>query len=79
MKGKQQTDFILMKRDGFPTYHFANVVDDKHMGITHVIRGAVRHSLAKPSANPGLDAGQELTPRLSIGMAHIYPQAYHVV
>jgi glutamyl-tRNA synthetase len=30
-----------MKRDGFPTYHFANVVDDHHMEITHVIRGAV--------------------------------------
>jgi glutamyl-tRNA synthetase len=30
-----------MKRDGFPTYHFANVVDDRHMKITHVIRGAV--------------------------------------
>lgn len=32
-------DFILMKRDGLPTYHFANVVDDHHMKITHVIRG----------------------------------------
>lgn len=34
-------DFIIMKRDGFPTYHFANVVDDHLMEITHVIRGAV--------------------------------------
>ncbi|KAI1367826.1 hypothetical protein F5Y08DRAFT_297700 [Xylaria arbuscula] len=33
-------DFIIMKRDGFPTYHFANVVDDHLMKITHVIRGA---------------------------------------
>ncbi|KAK8031215.1 hypothetical protein PG990_000949 [Apiospora arundinis] len=33
-------DFIIMKRDGFPTYHFANVVDDHLMEITHVIRGA---------------------------------------
>lgn len=32
-------DPILMKSDGFPTYHFANVVDDKLMSITHVIRG----------------------------------------
>ncbi len=32
-------DQVLMKRDGFPTYHFANVVDDHLMGITHVIRG----------------------------------------
>lgn len=36
-----EDDFILLKRDGFPTYHFANVVDDILMKITHVIRGAV--------------------------------------
>ncbi|KAL3417714.1 glutamyl-tRNA synthetase [Phlyctema vagabunda] len=33
-------DPILMKSDGFPTYHLANVVDDHLMNITHVIRGA---------------------------------------
>ncbi|NGX28850.1 MAG: Glutamate--tRNA ligase [Candidatus Anoxychlamydiales bacterium] len=32
-------DQVLMKSDGFPTYHFANVVDDHLMKITHVIRG----------------------------------------
>lgn len=32
-------DPILIKSDGFPTYHFANVVDDHLMGITHVVRG----------------------------------------
>lgn len=32
-------DQVLMKSDGFPTYHLANVVDDHHMEITHVIRG----------------------------------------
>lgn len=32
-------DKILMKSDGMPTYHLANVVDDHAMGITHVIRG----------------------------------------
>lgn len=32
-------DQILMKSDGFPTYHLANVVDDHLMGITHVVRG----------------------------------------
>ncbi|KAI0480783.1 hypothetical protein GGR56DRAFT_627559 [Xylariaceae sp. FL0804] len=36
---EQTDDFILIKRDGFPTYHFANVVDDYLMKITHVIRG----------------------------------------
>lgn len=33
-------DIILLKSDGFPTYHLANVVDDHLMGITHVMRGA---------------------------------------
>lgn len=32
-------DTILLKSDGFPTYHLANVVDDHHMRISHVIRG----------------------------------------
>lgn len=32
-------DQILLKSDGFPTYNFANVIDDHLMGITHVIRG----------------------------------------
>lgn len=32
-------DMILMKSDGYPTYNFANVVDDHLMGITHVVRG----------------------------------------
>jgi glutamyl-tRNA synthetase len=32
-------DQIILKSDGFPTYHLANVVDDHLMGITHVIRG----------------------------------------
>ncbi|MDB3868505.1 glutamate--tRNA ligase [Candidatus Marinimicrobia bacterium] len=32
-------DQILLKSDGFPTYHLASVIDDYHMGITHVIRG----------------------------------------
>jgi glutamyl/glutaminyl-tRNA synthetase len=31
-------DFIIRKADGFPTYHFAVVVDDHHMGVTHVLR-----------------------------------------
>ena len=32
-------DFIIIKSDGFPTYHFANVIDDYLMEISHVIRG----------------------------------------
>ena len=33
-------DMVLIKSDGYPTYNFANVVDDHLMGITHVVRGA---------------------------------------
>jgi glutamyl-tRNA synthetase len=32
-------DFVIVKRDGFPTYHFSVVVDDEAMGVTHVLRG----------------------------------------
>ncbi|MBQ2152655.1 MAG: glutamate--tRNA ligase [Clostridia bacterium] len=32
-------DQILIKTDGYPTYNFANVIDDHTMGITHVVRG----------------------------------------
>lgn len=32
-------DFVMLKSDGYPTYHLASVTDDHHMGITHVIRG----------------------------------------
>src|SRR5690606_6751293 len=32
--------FVIIKSDGFPTYHFANIVDDYKMKISHVIRGA---------------------------------------
>lgn len=34
-------DFILMKTNGYPSYHLANVVDDHEMAITHVLRGDV--------------------------------------
>jgi glutamyl-tRNA synthetase len=38
-ENKDIEDFIILKKDGFPTYHLANVVDDHVTGITHVIRG----------------------------------------
>ena len=34
-----QDDIILIKKDGFPTYNFAHIVDDAEMGVTHVMRG----------------------------------------
>ena len=33
-------DMVLIKSDGYPTYNFANVIDDHLMGITHVVRGS---------------------------------------
>jgi len=39
MNTRDLDDQVLIKTDGFPTYHFAVVVDDHHMGITHIIRG----------------------------------------
>jgi glutamyl/glutaminyl-tRNA synthetase len=50
-QNKVVDDQVLLKSDGFPTYHLANIVDDHLMGITHVIRGeewlpsAVKHVL----------------------------------
>ncbi len=37
--GSEVDDQVLMKTDGFPTYHLAVVVDDHLMGVTHIIRG----------------------------------------
>ncbi len=37
--GKDVDEFVILKSDGFPTYHLANVIDDHLMEITHVIRG----------------------------------------
>ncbi|KAJ7650416.1 hypothetical protein FB45DRAFT_887895 [Roridomyces roridus] len=37
--GSLATDPVLLKSDGYPTYHLANVVDDHAMGVTHVLRG----------------------------------------
>ena len=39
-QNKALDDMILLKRDGMPTYNFANVIDDHLMGITHVLRGS---------------------------------------
>lgn len=36
---RELDDIVLLKSDGYPTYHLANVVDDFKMGITHVLRG----------------------------------------
>ena len=38
VKAEEHDDIVIRKSDGFPTYHFAVVVDDHYMGITHVLR-----------------------------------------
>ena len=48
-------DQILLKSDGFPTYNFANVVDDHFMGITHVARGN-EYLMSTPKYNLLYDA-----------------------
>jgi len=39
VENSTQEDFVILKSDGFPTYHLAHVVDDHAMEITHIIRG----------------------------------------
>ena len=39
IENKELEDQILLKSDGYPTYNFANVIDDHLMHITHVVRG----------------------------------------
>lgn len=71
-KKDSEEDFVLVKTDGFPTYHFANVVDDHLMDITHVIRGEVRSGTERAQNNGcGCCA---LTQEL--GMAHLDSEAY---
>ena len=40
IENSELEDQVLLKRDGMPTYNFANVIDDHLMGVTHIIRGA---------------------------------------
>ena len=40
IENKEIEDQVLLKADGYPTYNFANVIDDHTMGITHVMRGS---------------------------------------
>lgn len=40
IENKEIEDQVLLKADGFPTYNFANVIDDHLMNITHVVRGS---------------------------------------
>ena len=67
-RDKEYDDFILIKGDGYPTYHFASVVDDTSMGITHVFRGEVSHRMPLCTySNHRL-----IVPPFLSGMASIY-------
>ena len=59
---------VLIKSDGYPTYNFANVVDDHLMGITHVVRGN-EYLSSSPKYN------RLYEPRL--GGASVRPLSYH--
>lgn len=63
-------DPVLLKSDGLPTYHLANVIDDHYMRITHVIRAAVRASKKLPSL--GLTT-------LHSGMDVFYAKAFDII
>lgn len=52
---KELDDQVLIKADGFPTYNFANVIDDHTMGITHVVRGS-EYLSSTPKYNALYDA-----------------------
>lgn len=68
-KGEDEEDFVLLKTDGYPTYHLANVVDDHLMEITDVIRGEVRYAAS-------LEACQA---NESTGMACLHAKAHRPI
>ena len=68
-------DQILIKTDGYPTYNFANVIDDHTMGITHVVRGNEYLSSA-PKYNL-LYAAFGWEPPIYIHVEHIMRDATH--
>ena len=51
IENKEIEDQIILKSDGYPTYNFANVIDDHHMKITHVVRGN-EYLTSTPDASP---------------------------
>lgn len=76
-------DFVLRKSDGLPTYHFANVVDDWEMGITHVLRGEVGGFMSSLSSWIGLTRlaacrngchqRRSISPCTALSICHLLP------
>lgn len=64
-----QDDIILIKKDGYPTYNFAHIVDDAEMGVTHVMRG-VEYLSSTPNYLALYDALGLKRPKL-VSLPHI--------
>ena len=64
-----QDDIILIKKDGFPTYNFAHIVDDAEMGVTYVMRG-VEYLSSTPNYLALYDALHLERPKL-VSLPHI--------
>lgn len=64
-----QDDIILIKKDGFPTYNFAHIVDDAEMGVTHVMRG-VEYLSSTPNYLALYEALELPVPKL-VSLPHI--------
>lgn len=64
-----QDDIILIKKDGFPTYNFAHIIDDAEMGVTHVMRG-VEYLSSTPNYLALYDALDLERPKL-VSLPHI--------
>ena len=62
-------DIILIKKDGYPTYNFAHIVDDAEMGVTHVMRG-VEYLPSTPNYLALYEA-LNLTPPKLVSLPHI--------
>ncbi|MBR0431194.1 glutamate--tRNA ligase [Candidatus Saccharibacteria bacterium] len=62
-------DIILIKKDGFPTYNFAHIVDDTEMGVTHVMRG-VEYLSSTPNYLAIYEA-LNITPPKLVSLPHI--------
>ena len=62
-------DIILIKKDGYPTYNFAHIVDDATMGVTHIMRG-VEYLSSTPNYLALYEALGLKTPKL-VSLPHI--------
>ena len=62
-------DIILIKKDGYPTYNFAHIVDDHEMGVTHLMRG-VEYLSSTPNYLAIYEA-LDITPPKIISLPHI--------